>query len=231
MSAPKKFKSTFTSPTTYSLSSDSDDNIFITDVQPTQTPWLKRKAKGQKYETHSVTSCSKGPPQMVVTPKMCRNYKTKNDTSASSPDSKGDFIDLSHDSGEALLLPGAPFNWLRKRHELFWSYDPRGHEPKKDLDSRYCQHCRCPEHYCAQIMYGDVCTNHTRYMIVEMGGGQRLSEFFITNTFAKTYTQLVQCKMMENGVSFPGGFQFKENMDLPACLVKGSLEELIEDYE
>ena len=227
MNASKKIRSAQPTSSNFSLSSDSDDDIFITDT--THSPWLKRKARGASYSVNSRDRSS--PPQMVVTPKMCRSYKTINEAVTSSPDSSKNFVDLSQDSGETLLLPGAPFNWLRKRHELFWTFDPRGHEKRKALDCRYCEHCRCPEHYCAQVMYGDVCTNHVEYLIVELGGGASLSELYIRETFKQTYTQLVQCKMMENGVSFPGGFQFKESMDLPACLVKGSLDVMVKEYE
>ena len=227
MSASKKFRSAQATSSNFSLSSDSDDNIFCTDTK--HSPWLKRKARG---ESSSVSTPGRnGPPQMVVTPKMCRLYKTINDSDVTSPDSSRNFVDLSQDRGETLLLPGAPFNWLRKRHELFWTFDPRGHEKEKDLDCRYCEHCRCPEHYCAQVMYGDVCTNHVVYLIVELGGDATLSELYITETFRQTYTRLVQCKMMENGVSFPGGFDFKESMDLPVCLVEGSVNALLKEYE
>ena len=169
---------------------------------------------------------------MIVTPRVLHSYTNSYPCSESSPAS-GNFVDLSQESGKLSLLPGNPLNWLRKRHELYWSYNPRGQDANVNkLDCRYCQHCRCPKHHCAEVMFGDVCTNHVAYLlIVKMGDEASVFDLYIKATFRQTYTWLVHSKMMENGVSFPGGFQFKEWMELSACMVEGSLKTMLEEYE
>ena len=153
---------------------------------------------------------------MVVTPKVSR--RTRKDgssfttTSTTSPDMVGDFVDLFRDTGESLLLPGAPLYWLRNRHGLYWSYNPRGNEDVTE-DFRYCQFCKCPSHYCAEVMYGDICANHTEYLRVEMGSLVTVYDFYLRCAFTRTYTNLVHTKMMDEDKDH--GMWWRSNYILP----------------
>ena len=135
---------------------------------------------------------------MIVTPKVSCSYKNSYPCTASPPGS-GNFVDLSQESGELALLPGAPLDWLRKRHELYWSYDPRGRDASiETLDSsRYCKHCRCPNHYCAEVMFGAIVTNHVVYLIVELGDEASVFDFYIKATFKHTSAKLIWTTHLE----------------------------------
>jgi hypothetical protein len=132
-------------------------------------------------------------------------------------------------SGHFCLVP--PLYWMKHRHELYWTYNPRGRDASITVDSRYCPHCRCPNHYCAEVTFGDIIYNHVVYLIVELGDEASVFDFYIKHTFKWTYTRLVHAKMMENRVSFPGGFDFKKPIELPKCIVDGSLKTMLKDYE
>ena len=242
MSSPRKIKKSSTNPSSnvpstvfdVELSSDSEDSGgFGTNLRPGVIPWYNRKSK--LLTPLEAVNAKKRPPQFVVTPKVSR--RTRKDgssfttTSTASPDmARGDFVDLSRDTGESLLLPGAPLYWLRNRHELYWSYDPRGNDDVTE-DFRYCQFCKCPSHYCAEVMYGDICANHTEYLRVEMGSLVQVYDFYLKCSFTRTYTNLVHTKMMENSISFPAEYDFKKLLVLPKCMEDGSLKKLLKEYE
>ena len=110
------------------------------------------------------------------------------------------FVDLTAETEEQELLPGAPFSTIKNCHKLYFMYDPRG---SKDADSRYCPHCRCPKNYCAKIVMGDIVVYTVELHVKNVG---ILHHVFdgrgIEILFNKYHSKQVHQKMLENGKSY-----------------------------
>ena len=137
------------------------------------------------------------------------------------------YFDLSQEeSKEHSLLPGTPFETLKKENELFFTYDPRG---SKEVDDRYCPHCKCPKSYCSETVFGQVVKKQLMFFIDEIGGPKNNdvngdSTFY---NFQKIYSEEVHHKMLTNGIEVPTGYDFHTLITLPDCVFNGSMKEVI----
>ena len=75
---------------------------------------------------------------------------------ASRKKTKDGVIDLT-DLKEEDLLPGTPLDLIKSQHSLFYLYNPRGFNKRRFLPPGYCVYCRCPENYCADKVFGEIC--------------------------------------------------------------------------
>ena len=142
---------------------------------------------------------------------------------------KDNFFDLSQeDCTEHSLLPGLRFDTLKIRHELFFSYDPRG---SKVADARYCPHCNCPKSYCCELVFGEVTKNQTKFFIEEIGGlnTKGVDGDSTYYNFLKILSEEVHHKMLTNGIKVPSGYNFHTLVRMPECVFQGSLKELFDD--
>ena len=135
-------------------------------------------------------------------------------------------FDLTDEHKEHTLLPGVSFKALKIRHELFFTYDPRG---SKIADDRYCPACKCPKGYCNETVFGEVVKNQTLFFIEEIGGVknegvQGDSTFY---NYQKIYSEEIHHKMLTNGIKVPTGYNFHKLISIPECVFQGSLKQLI----
>jgi hypothetical protein len=124
-------------------------------------------------------------------------------------------IDLTDESWEKMLLPGAPFSKIKNRHKLFFSYDPRG---AKDFVVRYCPHCHCPKNYCSDIVMGDIVTDSVLYYVYKDGLLKKLDRANLIYKFQATYSEQVSQKMLVNGITYGKGFSLTGFYEIPECM-------------
>ena len=92
-----------------------------------------------------------------VTPRLKTSFKKPKitlDCSTDDEDENKTVIDLTKPSVKD-LLPGTPVHKMKEHNSLFYVYDPRGYG-LKHLPKGYCVECRCPNNYCASLMYSKV---------------------------------------------------------------------------
>ena len=123
------------------------------------------------------------------------------------------------------LLPGTPYHSIKNSHSLFFMYDPRGFS-KRTLPEGYCRACRCPKNYCAEIVYGRVCSKRVEFLIGEKGT-INVNEDVIIDLFEKVYSINISAHLMRNGIKFSEELQ----MDIPRCMKRQSLKRLIKKVE
>ena len=128
-----------------SLIADDDDNIVVLGVTSPTT----------SKNTLSLTSRTNDPnhPLSFVTPTE-RVVRLRSPTRVNN---KPPIVDLTGNEVEPLFL-------IKNKNPLFYSYDPRG-ESKTICKSNpmfYCQYCRCPAQYCADLVVGPLAVLYTR---------------------------------------------------------------------
>ena len=141
-------------------------------------------------------------------------------------------IYLMHDDDYHYQLPGEHLIYTKIKHNVFWTYDPRG-APKSVMTSdHFYSNCKCPYCNCANIVFGDACIRHVEeYLLTKDKYFKKITtRGTIHETFRKTYWKLVHSKMIMNIVQFPPGFKFKTDGSLPGCITCGKLRKLLTKY-
>ena len=154
-----------------SLRADDDDNVVVLDVtSPTtsnNTLSLTRTINDPNHQLSFVT-----PTERVVhrrSPTIINN--------------KPPIVDLTKNEVEPLFL-------IRNKNPLFYSYDPRG-ESKTICKSNpmiYCQYCRCPAQYCADLVIGCLSAKHSLYKMNDDNIQDYSDEDDVTAVFLEVYT-------------------------------------------
>jgi hypothetical protein len=205
------------------IESDSESSvssISSKDSNKSLGKWSKRSKK----EVGPVVVSRKG----VAPPARHKNYKVVTPTLLTTNTQKSNYFDLSQEIKEHTLLPGKSYNALKARHELFFTYDPRG---SKDFDGRYCQYCKCPKSYCNEVVFGKTVKRQTKFFIEEFGGLMKdeVTGDSVWYNYQKIYSEQIHHKMLTNGIRVPSGYDFYTLIAIPACVFDGSLKELFDD--
>jgi hypothetical protein len=126
-------------------------------------------------------------------------------------------IDLTQDSHIQELLPGAKLSTIKSRHELYFSYNPRG---ETDIDCRYCPKCRCPKNYCSTLVFGDVVQRRVKSHIKRLGlDHPDLNYRMVQILFNKYYSKQMNFKVLENGYEEEKGYSGSEAYyKIPGCM-------------
>ena len=235
-----------------SMSSDSDSSyasFHSMDSKKSYGKWSKRTDLGPVIRTSTKTITKPQSDEVAVARKNAPTIKIKpiqrpsrdpdncsSSTSSITPTQseevsvaqKRNYFDLTNQSREHALLPGLSFNALKVRHELFFTYDPRG---SKDADDRYCRHCKCPKSYCCETVFGQVIKKQVLFFIEEIGGVSNDgvagdSTFY---NYQKIFSEEVHHKMLTNGIAVETGYNFHKLIRIPECMFQGSIKELIEE--
>ena len=140
-------------------------------------------------------------------------------------------IDLTTFTHEEELLPGTPLEVIKNQHSLFYRYDPRGYKPKKKLPSGYCLHCRCPNSYCAEQIFGKMCAGHGYSILLENGCHKEFDSSDVRFFYQKAYTAAVSSKMRWNKISFGCEHTTMTLFDVPECIKRGSLRYLQLEFQ
>ena len=139
-------------------------------------------------------------------------------------------IDLCHETVHHPGLPGAHLSQMKVQNNVFWTYDPRGVDHSVMDDEFYCVHCHCPYHYCANRVFGEMCTTHLSYLIKQEDDERDITTGGMKDTFKVVYWEMVQAKMMMNKVPFPSKYDFSTDEPLPRCIKDGALRSFIREY-
>jgi hypothetical protein len=155
----------------------------------------------------------------VVTPRLSESKKKK----------ARNYFDLTDESEEKMLLPGARYETIRTKHSLFFSYDPRG---STEADERYCVHCKCPKNYCSDIVVAPFARKQCELWIDDAGGvkDKRYTGDTIFYNFNRCYAYSLFYKMRENNIEVPRGYDDTEEDHLyrvPMCVQKGTFKKML----
>lgn len=155
-----------------------------------------------------------------------------NHTIISSPDDKqnkkqktlhtpDNIIDLTYD--EVII----PLSLIKRDNKVFYSYDPRGVPYEDYLPLNYCNDCRCPKPYCANIMFTDMVYNHVMHLVLKNGSESYEDTDSICEEVSDVYTNLIHSKMMWNNIPFESCDK-GTYLRLPACMAPNELVTKIE---
>jgi hypothetical protein len=249
----KRIKPTKKKRRSLSLSSDSDDSYASycsNDSNKSYGRWCKRRGLGPILRTSpssTVTQTQSDAEAVALARNKAPTIRIQPVKNPSSPDAsivtlasappsvrrsnqETAFFDLTGESREHSLLPGVSFEALKRRHELFFSYDPRG---SKEADERYCPHCKCPRNYCNETVFGQVVKNQVLFFIEDIGGvtNEGVEGDSTFYNYQKIYSEEIHHKMLTNGIKVPSGYNFHKLIRIPECIFQGSLKELIQECE
>ena len=162
-----------------------------------------------------------------VTPKLKPSFKKHRITldCSSDEDENKTIIDLTKPKVKD-LLPGTPFHKMKEHNSLFYVYDPRGYG-LKHLPKGFCVECRCPNNYCASLMYSKIINKRVNFLIEEKGS-QFMEEEEITDLYEEIYSINVYAQLLRNGITT---FEERLEMTLPACLERRGLKKLLKELE
>ena len=133
-----------------------------------------------------------------------------------------------HDVDVVDLTQPTSFEDIKKSVGLFFTYDPTGGKDNLDVTVDLCPHCRCPQPYCVDIVFGPMCYKHTERLICKLGFDEYEEDRDITHSYKSIYTDLIKAKMLMNDVTFKNVHEV-HYMKLPRCIRKGNLRKLIDD--
>ena len=127
----------------------------------------------------------------------------------------------------------APLSLIRAQNKLYFSYDPRGY-PTDPLPQDFCKHCRCPNIYCAEVVFGHISIDHAQTLAYTSGPHSTLDCVDMKEMFDRAYTKLVFAKLGFNGfvLTVSETQTSYKALKIPRCVKKQSLKKfllLIED--
>ena len=118
-------------------------------------------------------------------------------------------------------LSALPFQTLKDRNRIFFSYDPRGMTLNKDLPQKYCAGCRCPAVYCSDIVMSKELEQHVRFLVnddTSCRQGHPLTVMSLECTVKKAYSHQVNHRMLNNGIKYVEGFNPYQGHTIPTCM-------------
>ena len=113
---------------------------------------------------------------------------------------------------------------------LFYTYNPKGFSEKKRLPVGFCQHCRCPENYCCEVVFGEICEVHAYQIMYENGSLSDSDTSDMKFYFNKAFTIAVQNKMRINKIKFPLGSTSLDVYKTPECMNRRSVRRYIRQF-
>ena len=212
------------SPSEANCSSSSSSSRAVAVAAPVRRSSTKKKVPPKNTKTsaksapwytrnRSLMSTSIGP---VTTAKYIRQRPKIITPSQDEVHFERCMIDLTQDSKLQQLLPGAKLSTIRKRHSLYFSYNPRG---EKDIDCRYCPKCRCPKNYCCAIVFGDIVTRNVKWHINDLGLNHPDLNFrMVRILYNKYYSKMMNFKVLENGYKQETAYHTDAYYSIPGCM-------------
>jgi hypothetical protein len=133
-----------------------------------------------------------------------------------------------------LKMPVTPIDVMVMQNHCFFNYDPSGYPVKKVLPVGYCSMCRCPDAYCAQKVFGEMCIRQSEYEVYVIQGMSAIDPRDTDRlqvVFEKVYTGAVKHKMMWNNIKMNKNFHANCLIDLPRCIKRKSFRQFVRSYK
>ena len=173
----------------------------------------------------------------IVSPQVTKVKKEKVAKNRSINQYAGHIVDLTM-LDEQWDLPGTPsYRKIRNMQQLFFEYNPNGfrlelYDHYDSMPTDYCAKCRCPFEYCAETVFGLMCTNYTKHELqLRVNRNNELSVEEVRTMFQNNYIELVYSKMIQNEVIWTLNGNEKKKIVLPKCIVTNSLRNLLAKYK
>jgi hypothetical protein len=119
---------------------------------------------------------------------------------------------------------------IRLNNNIYFTYDPRGLANNTTLPVGYCRHCRCPEPYCADKMFGKYCYQHMERLVSRMGFDYYRLERDIKWDFISQYMNLLEMKLTFNNIVIRN-WKLDKDMEFPLCVSQGHYKTFLEDVK
>ena len=142
-------------------------------------------------------------------------------------------IDLTDNEIIVLPLPVTPLNILKMQNPVFFTYNPYGYPKRCTLPVGCCYSCRCPEAYCAERVFGEMCLKQAEYEVYTVQGMSKIHPRNVDELrilFETIYTAAVKHKMMWNNIALPAAFRGKHIVGVPRCVKNNSLRRFVLNY-
>ena len=129
-------------------------------------------------------------------------------------------------------LPGTPsLIKIRNTFKEYFTYDPRGNVRSWDNITSYCSYCKCPSEYCAEKMFGKMCSEHTQQMIDNDKVNIDYDIDDVNEIFGKVYSEAIHAKLLINKIEFYFvDLNNREQFTVPKCVRKNSLRNLLTKF-
>ena len=142
-----------------------------------------------------------------------------------------------NDFGEGtpiLRMPVTPLDVMKMQNSVFFCYDPSGYPEHKVLPVGYCSMCRCPDAYCADKVFGEMCIKQCEYEVYQIQGmasiDPRDTDKLLV-VFEEVYTGVVKHKMMWNNIDMNSDFHVNHLIGLPRCIKRKSYRQFVRSYK
>ena len=195
---------------------------------------LKEKVTQDIVDFENFTKIKKTP--TLVSPQYIKVKKEKVAKDKSINQYAGHIVDMTM-IDEQWDLPGTPsYRKIKNMNQLFFQYNPNGfrlelYDHYDSMPTDYCKKCRCPHEYCAETVFGLMCTTYTKHELqLKVNRKIELSMENVRAMFRKNYSELVYSKMVQNEVIWTLNGKEKSEIELPKCIVTNSLRKLLAKY-
>ena len=133
-----------------------------------------------------------------------------------------------------LPMPVTPLDVMKMQNSVFFSYDPSGYPLKKILPIGYCSLCRCPDAYCVDKVFGEMCIKQCEYEVYNIQGMSYIDPRDTDKlqiVFEDVYTGVVKHKMMWNNIDMNSNFHVNVLINLPRCIKRKSYRQFERSYK
>ena len=117
---------------------------------------------------------------------------------------------------------GSTYGDIKRSHKLYFTYDPRGYKTQP-LPKGYCEFCRCPMNYCAEIVFGVMSKDHALTKVYTPGTyHDKDDRGVMKQVFDEAYTEAVFSKLRWNGFNL-NAIEVEESwrkVKIPLCMKK-----------
>ena len=157
----------------------------------------------------------------IKNPYKTSNLKLEQESNVISPVKKG------------IIKSPTPLNLIRKENHLYFSYDPRGYKTEITLPEGYCQHCRCPDEYCAEIVFGTMSYNRAETMVYTPGNHDTEDQKQMKQIFDNAYSDCVMDKLRWNGfdLNHKDADASWRGLRVPKCVKRNSMKKFLKTIE
>ena len=119
------------------------------------------------------------------------------------------------------------------QNPVFFAYNPYGYPKKSTLPVGCCYSCRCPEAYCAERVFGEMCLKQAEHEVYTVQGMAKIHPRDVDELrilFETIYTAAVKHKMMWNNIDPPVAFRGSHIIGVPRCVKNNSLRRFVLNY-
>ena len=211
----------------------SSKKIRIKNPYSRTAPWLGRLHPHEIGEPNHISLKKK--PRITPERKPPPNKDIKLEP-GTKPENHGSFdnaIDLAGTELHILPLPVTPLDVLKMQNPVFFTYNPYGYPKNHTLPVGCCYSCRCPEVYCAERIFGEMCLKQAEYEVYHVQGMAKIDPGDVDElriVFETIYTAAVKHKMMWNNIDIPAAFRDNHIVTVPGCIKKKSLRRFVLNY-